>query len=177
MEVSVIPSTPSDQVTLWWRQARPDLDTHSMDVFGRLRRLQVLVELEASTTLAGVQLTSSELDVMVTLRHADTPLIARNIAALRGCSRAAMSNILAKMEKRGLVVREPNPADRRAVLVRLTDAGEQLTDTVFPKRLSLEADLLSQLSEAEQHQVAEALDLLVNAMLRRSPLPPDPEAV
>ncbi|ANP56873.1 hypothetical protein AVL59_29645 [Streptomyces griseochromogenes] len=166
-----MPSTPTDLVAGWWRQARPDLDTHSMGIFGRLRRLHVLAELEAQTTLAGAQLTSSELDVLITLRHAETPLIARNIAVLRGCSRAAMSNILAKMEKRGLVVREPNPADRRAALVCLTDQGRRLTDEVFPQRLAKEADLLSQLSEGEQRNVTEALDLLINAMLRRSPLP------
>ncbi|MEV6836331.1 MarR family transcriptional regulator [Streptomyces sp. NPDC051133] len=171
----MIPSTPTDLVAAWWRQARPDLDTHSMGVFGRLRRLHVLVELEAGTTLVGAQLTSSELDVLITLRHAESPLIARNIAALRGCSRAAMSNILAKMEKRGLVTRQPNPADRRAALVCLTEQGRELTDEVFPQRLAKEADLLSQLNPAEQKMVTESLDLLINALLRRSPLPQEAE--
>ncbi|EST18928.1 MarR family winged helix-turn-helix transcriptional regulator [Streptomyces roseochromogenus] len=171
----MIPSTPADTVSAWWRQARPDLDTRSMDVFGRLRRLHVLAELEAGYHLSAAQLTSSELDVLITLRHADYPLIARNIAALRGCSRAAMSNILAKMEKRGLVTREPNPADRRAALIRLTDEGARLTDEIFPERLAMEADLLAHLTESDRKDITQALDLLLNALLRRSPLAADPE--
>ena len=171
----MIPSTPSDAVAQWWRNARPDLDTAPMDLFGRLRRLQVLAELEAGTVLAGAQLTSSELDVLVTLRHADQPMIARGIAALRGCSRAAMSNILNKLEKRRLVVREPNPADRRAALVRVSDEGARLVDEIFPRRLAMESDLLSQLSGEEQQKIIESLDLLLHAMLRRSPLATDSE--
>ncbi|MDX3537506.1 MarR family transcriptional regulator [Streptomyces sp. MB09-01] len=141
-----------------------------MGLFGRLRRLQVLAELEATSVLTDARLTSSELDVLVTIRHADQPMIARAVAALRGCSRAAMSNMLAKLEKRGLVTREPSPADRRATLIHLTPQGAQLVDEIFPQRLSLEAGLLSEIPQEQQEQIIESLDVLLTAMIRRSPL-------
>ncbi|WP_404952638.1 MarR family winged helix-turn-helix transcriptional regulator [Streptomyces sp. 147326] len=166
----MIPSTPTDAVAQWWRQARPDLDTTPMGLFGRLRRLQVLAELEATAVLTDARLTSSELDVLVTIRHADQPMIARAVAALRGCSRAAMSNMLAKLEKRGLVTRVPSPADRRATLIHLTPHGAQLVDEIFPQRLALEAGLLSEIPQEQQEQIIESLDVLLNAMIRRSPL-------
>ncbi|MFC9294994.1 MarR family winged helix-turn-helix transcriptional regulator [Streptomyces sp. NPDC057011] len=166
----MIPSAPIDTVAEWWRQARPDLDTGPVGLFGRLRRLQVLAELEASSVLTDARLTTSELDVLATLRHADQPMIARAIAVLRGCSRAAMSNMLGKLEKRGLVTREPSPADRRATLVHLTPEGVRLVDEIFPKRLSLEAGLLSEIPPEQQEQIIEALDVLLDAMIRRSPL-------
>jgi DNA-binding MarR family transcriptional regulator len=166
----VIPVTPTDTIAHRWAQMRPDLDTAPLRLFGRLRRLQALTDLDADHLLAGAKVTSPELDVLVILRHADQPMIARSIAALRGCSRAAMSNTLGRLETRGLVIREPNPADRRASLVNLSEEGVRLVDDVFPRRLAMEADLLAGLDPQEQEKISEALDLLLRAMLRRSPL-------
>jgi DNA-binding MarR family transcriptional regulator len=162
----MIPSTPSRLVAEWWRRARPDLDTAPMDLFGRLRRLQIIIDLDADSVLRGTHLTSPELDVLVILRHADQPLIARSVADLRACSRAAMTNILNKLESRGLITREANLADRRASLIRLSEEGAQLVDEIFPRRLAIEAELLSQLSPAQQEAIIEALDLLLATMLR-----------
>lgn len=165
----MIPSMPSSLVAEWWRRARPDLDTGPMDLFGRLRRLQIMADLEADSVLRGLRLTSPELDVLVIIRHADEPLIARSIAELRGCSRAAMTNVLGKLESRGLIVREASPADRRASLVRVSEEGARLVDEIFPRRLALEAELLDQLSPEQQEMIIESLDLLLTAMLRRAP--------
>jgi len=112
----------------WWRRARPDLDTSPMDLFGRLRRLQIIADLEADSILVGVPFSSAELDVLVILRHADRPMIARGIAELRGCSRAAVTNVLNKLEGRGIISREISPADRRASLIHLSEEGTRLVD-------------------------------------------------
>lgn len=48
-------------------------------------------------------------------------------------SRAAIA-----LTDRGLIERQPNPADRRSHLLVLTDAGRQLYDVVVPKALELE---------------------------------------
>jgi DNA-binding MarR family transcriptional regulator len=117
----------------------------------------------------------AELDVLVIVRHAGEPMIARGLAVLRGCSRAAMSNILGKLEKRGLITREASPADRRASLVRLSEAGAHLVDEVFPRRLAVENRLLSSLSPGDRVAVTGTLDLLIRAMLRQSPLSGDVE--
>jgi len=166
----VFPVTPSDEITARWRAARPDLELEGMEVFGRLRRLQALYDLEMDSLHGGAPLSSAELDVLVIMRHADEPMIARGLAVLRGCSRAAMSNILGKLEKRELITRAANPADRRANLVRLSPAGARLVDEIFPRRLAVENRLLSSLSAADRETVTGALDLLIRAMLRQSPL-------
>lgn len=142
----MFPVTPSDEITAVWRAARPDLDLVGMEVFGRLRRLQALHDLEMDSLHGGAPLSSAELDVLVIMRHAGEPMIARGLAVLRGCSRAAMSSILGKLERRGLITRDPNPADRRASLVRLSKTGSQLVDEVFPRRLAVENRLLSSLT-------------------------------
>ncbi|MBB2946359.1 DNA-binding MarR family transcriptional regulator [Actinoplanes lutulentus] len=169
----MFPVTPSDEITAVWRAARPDLELEGMEVFGRLRRLQALYDLEMDSLHGGAPLSSAELDVLVIMRHAGEPMIARGLAVLRGCSRAAMSGILGKLEKRGLITRDPNPADRRASLVRLSDTGSKLVDEVFPRRLAVENRLLSSLTPDDRAAVTAALDLLIKAMLRQSPLSGD----
>ncbi len=58
----MIPSMPAGMVAEWWRQARPDLDTSPMDLFGRLRRLQVLADLDENNIVRGVHQTPPELE-------------------------------------------------------------------------------------------------------------------
>lgn len=42
------------------------------------------------------------------------------------CSRATITGIVDTLERKGLVVRKPNPADRRSLLATLTSAGRSL---------------------------------------------------
>ncbi|MCL8208095.1 MAG: MarR family transcriptional regulator [Actinomycetia bacterium] len=51
------------------------------------------------------------------------PLMAGDLARATGVSAASMTRLLERLEDRGLVVRAPDPADRRRVLVSLTDRG------------------------------------------------------
>ncbi|NYH80149.1 DNA-binding MarR family transcriptional regulator [Actinopolyspora biskrensis] len=147
-----------------WRRARPDLDISSMEVFGRLKLIQALHETAVEPAFSGASLSPPEVDVLVLLRHLEEPIIARELARLRGCSRAAIGRILSKLDDRGLVAREPNPADRRAVLVRITELGCQRIDEVFPRQLVLEGRVLSSLTARQREQVTGALDLLAEAL-------------
>ena len=47
----------------------------------------------------------------------------RELTFLMGMSRQALAELLAKLQRQGLVEREPSPEDRRQMMVRLTDAG------------------------------------------------------
>ncbi|MFD2795992.1 MarR family winged helix-turn-helix transcriptional regulator [Promicromonospora vindobonensis] len=55
----------------------------------------------------------------------------KDLTFLLGMSRQATAELLSKLEKQGLIEREPSPDDRRVVVVRLTEAGkaaEQATE-------------------------------------------------
>lgn len=71
-----------------------------------------------------------------------------------------MGKLLAKIEKRGLVARHPNPADRRAALVEMTDKGRELVDEFFPRQLELETKILQSFDEAWQENFIASLDEL-----------------
>lgn len=80
-----------------------------------------------------------------------------------GMSRAGVSKTLAKLEKRGHIARTPNPADRRAALVTITESGKQAIDRIFPRQLTTEAELLAGLGE-DRARVVDALALLAEVM-------------
>jgi DNA-binding MarR family transcriptional regulator len=59
------------------------------------------------------------------IRVAAEPLGMRRLAARLGIDAPYTSVIVGDLEQRGLVTREPHPRDRRAKLVRATDAGRR----------------------------------------------------
>lgn len=143
-----------------WAAGSPGLDVRPIEVFGRLRRLQELHDQALEPLYDGAPLSQSEVGVLILLRHAQQPLIARQLARQRGCSRAAMGKLLAKIEKRGLVARHPNPADRRAALVEITEKGRELVDEIFPRQLELEARILESFDETWRENFIASLDEL-----------------
>jgi DNA-binding MarR family transcriptional regulator len=58
--------------------------------------------------------------------------------------------MLANLEKRALVERQPHPSDKRAVALQLTQIGEQLMREAERTAQSLELDASARLSSAER---------------------------
>ncbi|WP_371515512.1 MarR family winged helix-turn-helix transcriptional regulator [Kitasatospora sp. NBC_01300] len=161
-----------------WVQSRPDLDLSSMEIIGGLRHAHAMLEFLLEPVFEAAAVSSSEFDVLYHLRHSTEPTIARRLAASMGRSPAALSKALAKLERRALVVRTVNPADRRAALVFITDAGAAAVDDVMPKRLAIEQQVLGALSDGQSTQVRIALQRLaeaIEAQALRSP-PAGPES-
>ncbi|WP_432790436.1 MarR family transcriptional regulator [Brevibacterium sp. K11IcPPYGO002] len=73
------------------------------------------------------ELSANEFDVLINARPA-TQVRQRDLLRSLVISRSALSRLLGKLEKRGLVRQEPDPEDQRGVLVTLTEAGVRLCD-------------------------------------------------
>ncbi|MGK5729597.1 MarR family winged helix-turn-helix transcriptional regulator [Streptomyces sp. URMC 124] len=73
---------------------------------------------------------SAEFDLTPTqakaLEELGRPRTARELAAILSCEPPNVTYVVDKLEKRGLLVREPHPQDRRAKRLVLTDAGREL---------------------------------------------------
>src|SRR5688572_26310953 len=70
---------------------------------------------------------------------------------------ATMTSRLDKLEQAGLVRRLPDPADRRALLVELTDQGRTLVERVMAALVQIRADQLHSLTPAERRQLIDLL--------------------
>lgn len=156
------PASPAD-VRAQWAAHHPGLDTSPMEVVGLLKRATGLLDRAVEPLYAGAPLTAPEVDTLIPLRHATEPVIARSLAERLGLSRAGVSKTLAKLEKRGFITRTPNPADRRAALLTITESGAQAVDDLFPRQLAAEVDLLAGLGD-DRDWVLRALGRLVETM-------------
>ncbi|WP_327185532.1 MarR family winged helix-turn-helix transcriptional regulator [Streptomyces sp. NBC_01334] len=157
-----MPTSPAD-VRAQWAAHNPGLDTSPMEVVGLLKRATGLLDRAVEPLYAGAPLTAPEVDTLIPLRHATEPVIARSLAERLGLSRAGVSKTLAKLEKRGFITRTPNPADRRAALLTITESGAKAVDDLFPRQLAAEVDLLAGLGD-DRDWVLRALGRLVESM-------------
>ena len=72
-------------------------------------------------------------------------------------SSGAMTNRIDRLEDRGLVEREPDPDDRRGVLVELTEAGRALVDKAIEARLGVANAQLANLTGRERRAISSGL--------------------
>ncbi|MEV7344056.1 MarR family transcriptional regulator [Streptomyces sp. NPDC093544] len=156
-------SLPTADVRGQWAAHNPGLDTSPMELIGLLKRITALLDRAVEPLYEGAPLTAPEVDMLIPLRHATEPAIARRLAQQMGLSRAGVSKTLARLEKRGFIQRTPNPADRRTALVTVTPAGKKAVDDLFPRQLAAEVELLAGLGE-DREWVMGALGRLAGVM-------------
>lgn len=152
-----------DGVRDQWVSHNPGLDVSAMEVVALVKQVSALFDRALEPLYEGAPLTAPEADLLIPLRWATEPSIARRLADNMGMSRAGVSKTLAKLEKRGHIERTQNPADRRAALVTITESGKQAIDQIFPRQLAIEAQMLTGLGE-DRTRVLDALALLAEVM-------------
>ena len=148
-----------------WAGQRPDLDFTPVGVVTRLTRLRGYLDAELAGVFARFGLTSADFLVIVSLRRGGPPYRmpqARLMDAL-GLTSGTVSVRLDRLEKSGIVTREPDPASARGSLVQLTGEGLELFDRVAPVHLANEDRLLSALSPAEREVLAGLLRRLLSS--------------
>jgi DNA-binding MarR family transcriptional regulator len=75
------------------------------------------------------------------------------IADRLSVNRTILTYLVDDLEVEGLVVRTPDPADRRARRISLTDQGRAMLATISERMRLVEARLLSGLSESDAEQL------------------------
>ncbi|WP_051458739.1 MarR family winged helix-turn-helix transcriptional regulator [Microbispora sp. ATCC PTA-5024] len=88
------------------------------------------------------------------------PMRLTDLTASEQVTQSAVTQIVTKLEREGLVRREPDPSDGRAVLVHVTAAGAAVVLGRRADRIAHLAELTDQLSPAEREAVAAALPAL-----------------
>lgn len=80
------------------------------------------------------------------------------------------------MESEGLVERHRHPRDRRATLIRLTEAGEEACGAAGHEHVEAAAELLQVLTPEQQEALLESMRTLLGELQRRG-VCPDPEVL
>lgn len=81
----------------------------------------------------------------------------RELMEIIGIQSGSMSELLGKIEEKGLLIREKNARDKRNVDVRLTEAGRREAERVRQERKKLEQHLFAALSDEEKQELCALL--------------------
>lgn len=156
---------PVDDILEQWSDERPELDTASLGVVIRVLSLYRTFQRQATAALRPLELELHEYDVLAALRRQGKPyqLAASALAAETGMSTGAMTNRVDRLERRRLVRRRADKADRRGVNVSLTAGGLRMIDAAIGRRLDAADVSLAGLSATERKRLALLLRKVVLA--------------
>lgn len=118
-------------------------------------RVNQLINQRADQILTPLELSFARYEVLVVLYFNPDPVSLSFIAGALQLHQATVTGLVDKLEKQGLLVRQPHPDDRRSTLARLTRQGRSRARTAI-KRMN--TGLFSELGlDVEQVQTLVAL--------------------
>lgn len=135
-----------------WKIGPLDFPTFRISLLAKIMDRVTIRSLARQTDL-----TYAQWRVLARLRHLEGGGTVRDIAALAWVDRAEVSRAVSALESLGLVVREDNPVDRRAPILRLSDEGCLIYRDVLRKRAAFHEGLLAGLSPQERAELDELL--------------------
>jgi DNA-binding MarR family transcriptional regulator len=120
-----------------WTRELPDLDPTIEGIVDRIQSLSKYIRRTMDETMSETGLSFGEWGVLGMLRRAGPPYrrAPGQLAKWSDLSGPAMTNRLDRLEAAGLVRRLPDPDDRRAVQVELTEEGQ----TAWEKSVGVQA--------------------------------------
>jgi len=146
-----------------WRRERPDLDLDAMGSSLRLSQLMSLGLNAMDKLLAPHRITVGEFDVLAALRRGGTSatLTPTTLARVAMVSPSGMTNRLDRLETAGLIVRRPDPDDRRGSLVALTTAGVDVVGRAIEDVAAAHTAMFEVLSPSDRQRLDRMLDKLI----------------
>jgi DNA-binding MarR family transcriptional regulator len=119
--------------------------------------------LQPDTTPCGQPVSVSEAHALGELVR-DAPLGQHELGRRLRLQKSTVSRLVTQMVGRGWVVREPDPGDRRAAVLRLTPKGEAAAARLAEARAAKFGRLLDAIPPSERELVLRALNVLTEAL-------------
>jgi DNA-binding MarR family transcriptional regulator len=116
--------------------------------------------------LSRSQLGISRTEAGVMRALSQQPRRVTELAASEAVTQPAITLVVNRLEDRGWVQRRPDPGDRRAVLVTLTDAGRELFERLRAEYRALLHEEMATLDEADVATLARAVEILDRMIAR-----------
>ncbi|MFV8833974.1 MarR family transcriptional regulator [Aquisalimonas sp.] len=104
-------------------------------------------------------LTPAQFDVIATLGNTEG-MTFKELGERTLIYKTTLTSVVDRLESQGLVQRQPSLEDRRSTIAVLTDAGDALFRSAFPKHSEYLRQRLDQLSDEEMKASIEALRTL-----------------
>lgn len=147
-----------------WGRIFPDVDTSPLEIFGRLRRINVLLQAASDRVLAVHNVSRADFDIISTLQRNQRSMTPTEIATLTLTSAAGTTKRLHRLVKVGMVTRDRNPDDGRGYLITLTKRGAEIIHPVLNDLSSLEHGLIDGIDVGEQRDAISALRFILGKL-------------
>lgn len=125
----------------------------ALDVYIKLARAAESVSARINQHLAEANLTVSQFGLLEALYHLG-PMHQNQLAGKILKSTGNITLVVDNLVKRQLVERQQDPADRRCIIVSLTETGRRLIQELFPRHVAGVVKEVGVLTAAEQEQLA-----------------------
>jgi DNA-binding MarR family transcriptional regulator len=153
------------------RQREADADRSPLDRADAAARLAVVIgRINRRIRAVGEGLTQAQLSALSTIVRKG-PMRPGDLARIESVSAPSATRVVAYLESRGLVERQPDPIDGRSSLVSSTNAGAEAVMSARTERAKRISVLLAGLDDDELVKVTDALDAL-EIVAVHVPLPP-----
>ena len=146
-----------------WRRERPDIDCSGKAVVGRIVMLHDIILKSVDAVLAPYGLRYPEYAVLATLRAAGPPyrLSPSRLQATMLFSSGGISNLLRRIEAKGLVRRSTDAADGRGVQVELLRKGLEVANLAMLDHAAAERRLCAALDPGDQATLSRLLSRMI----------------
>jgi DNA-binding MarR family transcriptional regulator len=140
-------------------------ESEPLGLFTTLARTGLFLEALQRECLSEHGLAFTEYSVLRLLQRASGRRRAPSVLAERiVCTTGAMTKLVDRLQRSGLVERRPDPHDRRGVLVQLTPEGNRTTNAAGRVYIAGRRRILKRLDEREAKRVHKSLERLLEAL-------------
>ncbi|GIE90039.1 MarR family winged helix-turn-helix transcriptional regulator [Actinoplanes regularis] len=115
--------------------------------------LSLLIQRRYAQICADHCLTPAQAQLMCTVR--DQPHRMADLAARLGMAKPALSQLVDRTERRGLVQRETSAQDRRVITLAATPAGKKIADAMYAEVAARLPDIAGHLCAEDQQRLAD----------------------
>lgn len=138
----------------------PDFDLESVETC--LTFLNATAEVYAAfdTQFERFGLSAGKFTILMQLYTAKRGVPPSEFANRANVTRATITGLLDRLERKGLVERQNHPSDRRMLTVHLTDKGKTLIESILPEHFCHTKRLMANLTSKEQKTFVKLLGKL-----------------
>jgi DNA-binding MarR family transcriptional regulator len=164
-----------DWISDQWLREHPGINVVPLATWGRLKRSAALFDRMVAAAVKPYKLRLGEFEVLAALRRSGPPfqMNPTDLGDSLIVSAGTVTNRIARLERKGLVVRLRQPDDGRGILVTMTASGRETFDAAFATLIDLLDEVVSPI-ESDQGQLAEILRRLLVPFGERAGLFPRP---
>jgi len=162
---------PVDHSVEQWATEWPDLDVSPMQVLARVHRVFNRYHAQIARVFDDQGLNPAAFAVLAALFRSGPPyrLKVSELADQTLVSTGGMTQRLDRLEASGLIRRERDRVDRRAVFAQLTEEGRRRARAAAVAHFEHENRMLALLDTSQREQLAQALRLLEESLAAAEP--------